>query len=427
MIDDSKHKIGRREFIGTAAATSLMIIKPELVRGTAANSAIRLGLLGCGHRGKTVSTSMADNNNARVVVLGDIFQDQLEAAKKYFDDLAKSKGYAGIDPRQMFRGPKAYEQVVASKEIDAVIIATPDYFHPQHLEAAVAASKHIYSEKPAGVDVPGAKRYIRAGEKVQGRFSLALGFQIRRAPPFVELVRRIHAGALGKIACVQGYYYAGPIELPSWPHASPAERRLRNWYHYREFTGDILIDQGIHVVDIINWTLQARPLKASGAGGRKVRSDDGNCWDHYNLTYSYPDEVHVSFSSTQFNKGWWDVCERFFGSRGVSESHYTGPTRIYGDEPWEASPGQTTEQVGQFSTARSFSDNLKDADPEKGKSFIQSILSGQYLNEAAQGAETTLSAILGRMAAYSGKETTWDEMLRSEEVLNPGIDLSEFA
>lgn len=424
MTEKSKVKIGRREFVKAAAAGSLTILAPQVVRGTAANSAVRLGLLGCGRRGTTVATSMVNNNDARVVVLGDIFQDQLDKARKYFDDLARSKGYAGIS--QTFRGPGAYEQVAASKEIDAVVLATPDYFHPQHLEAVVAAGKHLYSEKPAGVDVPGAKRYIRAGEKAQGRLSLAVGFQIRKAPPFVELVRRIQSGALGQIACGQAYYFAGPIQLPPWPNASPAERRLRNWYHYREFTGDILIDQGIHVIDIINWALQSRPVKASGAGGRKVRQDDGNCWDHYNLTYSYPNDVHISFSSTQFDKGFWDVGQKFFGSRGVSEWHYTGAMKIYGEEPWDASPEAAAPQTGQFSTAGAFSDNLKDADPEKGKSFVQSIVTGNFLNEAAQGAESTLSTILGRMAAYTGRDVTWDEMLRSEEVLDPGIDLNQF-
>lgn len=423
MDNQNAGKLNRRGFLGLAAGASAMLVKPDLVRGTAANSALRLGLIGCGNRGRAVAGSMVTYNEARVVALADIFQDRLDSTKKYFDGIAGSKGYPEI--AQMFRGPQAYEALLESKEIDAVVVASPDCFHPVHAEAAVDAGKHVYSEKPAGIDVAGAKRYQRLSELAQGRVSLAVGFQIRRAPPFVELVRRIHAGALGTLACAQGYYYAGALKLPAWPNATPVEQKLRNWYYYREMSGGILIDQGIHVIDIINWTLQAHPLRACGAGGRKIRSDEGNCWDHYNLTYVYPGDVHVTFSSTQFNKGWRDVCERFFGSKGVSEAHYSGALNIYGDEPWDANPG--TPPAGQSSAAGSLADNLKDADPEKGKQFIESILTGKYLNEAAQGAETTLSAILGRMAAESGREITWEEMLRSDEELNPGIDLNQLA
>jgi len=427
MSEKQAGKLGRREFLGITAGAGVMLVKPELVRGTAANSAIRLGLIGCGNRSRAVLTSMVTHNEARVVALADMFQDRLDGAKKYYDGLAGPKGYPEIASTQTFRGPKAYEALVQSKEIDAVVVASPDCFHPQHVEAAVSAGRHVYSEKPTGIDVAGAKRYLRLGEKAQGRLSLAVGFQIRRAPPFVEMIRRIHAGALGTIACAQGYYYSGGLKLAAWPNASPAEQKLRNFYYYRELSGGILIDQGIHVIDIINWALEAHPLKACGAGGRKIREDEGNCWDHYNLTYVYPGDVHVTFSSTQFNRGWWDVCERFFGSKGVSESHYSGALKIYGDEPWDASAGAAAQPPGQFSAAGAFSDNLKDADPEKGKQFIESIVTGNHLNEAAQGAETTLSAILGRMAAEAGREITWDEMLRSDEELDPGIDINTLA
>lgn len=204
-MSGTSKKISRREFIGTAAATTLMIVKPQLVRGTAANSAIRIGLLGCGSRGKTVAKGFATNTPARVVALADLFADQLEAAKRQFDQLAQSKAYAGTDSSQLFRGPKAYQDLVNSKEVDMALIATPPYFHPEHLESAVAAGKHVYCEKPVAVDVAGAKRVIRAGERAQGRLSLDVGFQIRNAPPFVELTQRIQQGAIGKIVGCEAY------------------------------------------------------------------------------------------------------------------------------------------------------------------------------------------------------------------------------
>ncbi len=428
MTTDSKQRMGRREFMGTAAAAAtLTILKPQLVRGTAANSAVRLGLLGCGGRGTSNATGLATNTQTRVVALADLFADQLAAAKKHFDELAQSKGYAGVDTSQLFQGPKAYEQIVASKDVDAVMITTPPYFHPEHLEAAVAAGKHVYCEKPVAVDVPGAKRVIRAGEKAQGRLSLDVGFQIRNAPPFVELVRRIHGGALGKIAGAEAYYHTGAIERPEWPDASPIERRVRNWVYDRVLSGDILVEQGIHVVDVCNWTLQGHPLKAVGTGGREVRTDAGDAWGHFDITFFYPDDVHVSFYHTQFLKGWWDVCERFFGGKGVSDAHYSSPVRIYGDEPWDWQPGvgQSQENAGKFSTTGKFHGALDEADSEKQKAFIESITSNNFHNQAAQGAESALSAMLGRTAAYTGREVAWDELLRSDEAWNAGIDLNK--
>lgn len=429
MSEDSKQKLNRREFMGTAATAGLMLIKPGQVRGTEANSAIRVGLLGCGGRGTQDASDLANYTSARVVALADLFADQLALAKKQFDDLAETKGYAGVDPSQVFLGPTAFEQIAASKEVDAIVIATPPYFHPQHLEAVAKAGKHVYCEKPVAVDVPGAKRVMEIGRAANGKLSLEVGFQIRKAPPFVELTRRIQAGALGVIDCCQAYYYTGAIDRPDWPNASPVERRLRNWVYDRVLSGDIIVEQDIHVVDICNWVLEGHPLKASGIGGRKVRTDSGDAYDNFVIAYTYPHDVHVSLNSTQFENGWWDVCERFFGSKGVSEAHYDHPVRILGDEPWdwEASTGQAAGTTGQFSTTGAFKGALDQADPEKKKSFIESISSGQFHNQADLGAESALSAMLGRTAAYTSHEITWDDLLRSEEVWDSKIDLNNLS
>jgi predicted dehydrogenase len=427
MDNKTDRKMGRRQFLGATAAAGLMIVKPELVRGTAANSALRLGVLGCGGRGTAVATGFVDNTNTRVVALADLFEDQLAAGRKHFDEHQKAKGYAAIDAKQLFKGPKAYDQIVASKEVDFVLVTTPPYYHPLHLEAVVAAGKHVYLEKPVAVDVSGAQRVISLGEKAKGRLSLAVGFQIRNATPFVELTKRIHNGALGKISCAQVYYYTGHINRPEWPGASVPERRLRNWVWDRVLSGDIIVEQNIHVIDVTNWVLQGHPLKASGAGGRTIRNDDGDCFDHFNVTYTYPNDVDVTFSSTQSNKGWWDVCERFFGSKGVSEAHYEAPVAIYGDEPWDFFKGGAAKQAGEFSTAGTFSGSLDDADPQKQKSFVESITSGNFQNQAAQGAESALSAMLGRKAAYSGQVVTWDELLSSNETWDAHLDLGKMA
>ncbi len=428
MDEKLVNKMGRREFMAATTA-GLMLIKPGLVRGTDANSAVRVGLLGCGGRGTEDATNLIDTGGARVVALADLFQDQLDKAKKHFDDIAKSKGFAGVDASQMFVGPKAYEQIVSSKEVDAVVITSPPYFHPQHLAAAVEAGKHVYCEKPVAVDVHGALRVIEIGRRAEGKLSLDVGFQIRNAPPFVELARRVHGGALGKISSGEVYYYAGTLERPAWPGASAVERRIRNWVWDRVLSGDIIVEQNIHVIDVCNWMLQGHPVKANGAGGRGTRTDWGDAYSHFNVVYTYPEDVHVSLNSTQFDKGWWDVNERFFGSKGVSESHYSGPCAIYGDEPWAwaAEKKPDTDQDKGFSASGAFHDNLAQADPEKKKAFIESITSHQFHNQAALGAESALSAILGRTAAYKGHEVTWDELLDSNEHWDSGIDLNKLS
>src|SRR5437870_3640030 len=420
-------ELDRRKFIGVAAATAgAILIRPKLVRGTAANSAIRVGLLGCGGRGTEDASNLVDTGNARVVALADMFQDQLDNARKHFDEVQQAKGYSAIDASQTFVGPKAFEQMAASKEVDAVVIATPPYYHPQHLEAVVAGGKHVYLEKPVAVDVPGALKVIEIGKRAEGKLSLDVGFQIRDCPPFVEMVRRIHDGALGKIVCGEAHYLTGYIDRPAWPNASPAEHRLRNWVYDRVLSGDIIVEQNIHVIDICNWILKAHPLKASATGGRQGRpANDGDAFGNYNVLFHYPDGVDVTFSSTQFAKGWWDVTERFFGTKGTSQSPYTGPLGIWGDEPWqwEASAAKDATNQG-FSVTGKFTSNLELADPEKKKAFVSSITTGHFHNQAAKGAESALSCMMARSAAYTGREVSWEELLKSKEVLDPKLDLN---
>ncbi len=433
MSGETKHgvngsdKVDRRKFLGAAAATAgMMFLKSELVRGTAANSAVRVGLLGCGGRGTEDATNMIDTGGARVVALADLFQDQLDKARENFNKIQQAKGYAVLDESQLFVGPSAFLQIAASKEVDAIVIATPPYYHPQHLEAALAARKHVYLEKPVAVDVPGAKKVIEAGKRAEGKLSLDVGFQIRDCPPFVELVKRIHNGALGKIICGESHYFASYLDRPAWPDAAAAERRLRNWVYDRALSGDIIVEQNIHVIDICNWVLKAHPLKASASGGRAGRPTDGDVYGNYNVLFHYPEGVEVTFSSTQFAKGWWEVTERFFGTRGTSQSPYTGPLGIWGDEPWQAegTPAKDAAQ-GAFSATGRFTSNLEFADREKKKAFIESITSGNFHNQADKGAESALSCMMARTAAYTGREVSWEETLKSTEVWDPKIDLKK--
>lgn len=418
----------RRKFLaGSAAATGLMFVKPSTAFGYEANSAVRYALLGCGSRGTSVATSFAKNTSARIVAIADLFQDQLEKGKAYFDNLNQSLGYAG--PEHQFRGYKAYEELAASNDVDAVQISTPPYFHVQHLDAVVGGGKHAYCEKPVGVDIPQTNHALEIAKRVDGKQSVDVGFQIRSAPPFVEIVRRIHNGELGKIATIAAHYNAPPAVEHDYPNASADEQRIRNWLWYRNLSGDILLEQNIHVIDICNWALQSHPVKAIATGGRSVITHAGDTWDNYQVLFTYPEDIRVSFSSTQFCPGkWFDVSERIFGSKGIAELPYSGPLRIIGDNAWTWSGSDTQQQQsGSFAANGAFSDNLAQADSEKDKGFIESIMSGKFHNQIAAGVESARSCMLGRMAGYQNREATWDELLASHEEYKLGINISQFS
>jgi myo-inositol 2-dehydrogenase / D-chiro-inositol 1-dehydrogenase len=401
----------RRKFLRSAGAIgAFAILKPEIVRGSAANSAVRVGWLGCGHRGSAHAANITKFTGARIVALGDLYQDQLDKARQRYPDASTT-----------FVGPKAYQQMAESKDVDAIVIATPAYFHPEHLAAAVAAGKHVYCEKPVAVDVAGAKRVLEIGKKAEGRLSLDVGFQIRSAPPFVELVKRIHEGALGEIACGAAHYNCPLPAYTEYPGAVGQELRIRRWLQDRVLSGDIIVEQNIHAIDICNWVLGAHPVRAVGAGGRKGRPTEGeDIYSHFDVIFHYPNGVHVSFSSTQFGKGQFDVSERFFGAKGIAQSPYSGTLGITGDNAWTWA-GSENQRAAEFSASGSFTDNLAEADSEKQKAFIGSIVGGQFHNQAAAGVETALTAMLGREAAYRGREVTWDELVKSNQHWDAGL------
>lgn len=423
--------MNRRLFVeGSAAVSGLMLLRQQTAFGYEANSAVQLALLGCGGRGTAVATSFANNTSARFVALADLFPDKLEAGKAHFDQIADKLGYARMDPKMMFRGYKAFEEIAASQGVDAVQISTPPWFHVQHLDAAVKAGKHAYCEKPVGVDVAQAQQVLEIGKRAQGRVSLDVGFQIRSAPPYVEIVQRIHEGALGKIASIAANYNAPGVNYPPLPGVSADELRIRRWLWDLALSGDIIVEQNIHVIDICNWILQSHPIKAIATGGRNVITHPGDMWDNYQVLFIYPENVHLSFSSTQFGPhDWFNVGVSVFGSDGLAEALYSGPLRIVSEKPWtwvdKGTGGETTQ--ASFAANGAFSDNLAQADREKDRGFIDSITSGNYHNQAAAGVEAALSAVLGRMAGRLGREVTWEEMLEHGEKYELNIDMSQFS
>jgi predicted dehydrogenase len=425
-----KTRIKRRDFLQSSASVTaaFSVLRPQTVFGSSANSAISLGLIGCGNRGTHVAKSFMSTTDARVVALADLFQVQLRKGAQTFNTLAVEKGFPKIANSHLFLGSDAYRRLLNLGDVDAVIVATPGYFHPEHLAAAIDAGKHAYCEKPAGIDVSGALQIQSTGRKAGKRCSLAIGFQLRHASPFVEMVKRVQEGAIGEIVNVQLYYFAGQIDY-DWPSGvSRDEAIIRTNFWQRTISGGILLDQGIHVLDICNWVFDTHPLSAVGTGGRKGRTDQGDAWSHYQVLYEYPDDVNVEFHSTQFGEGLGDVCERFFGTAGIAEAHYTGGVFIKGQNPWDSGVARGTQEAVTRKqwAAGAFKSALEDADPNKQRAFIESIVSGNHINEAESGVRSTLTAILGRMAAERGRRITWEEMINSREVIDPKIDLTRF-
>jgi predicted dehydrogenase len=280
-----------------------------------------------------------------------------------------------------------------------------------------------------GIDVKQAKQALEIAKQVKPIQSVDVGFQCRNAPPIAAIAEKIKAGALGKIATISSYYYAPASKEKVFPGAGKDEYRLRNWLWDRALSGDILVEQNIHVIDLCNWIIGAHPIKATATGGRNAVTHAGDTWDNYQVIYTYPNGVHLSFSSTQWgNNGFFDVTERVFGEKGIAEAPYSGPVRIIGDNAWEWKPegAPATAAPGTFAANGAFTDNLEFADREKDKAFIESIASGQFHNQAQAGVDSALSAMLGRMAGQLGQEVTWEEQLQHGEPYTMNIDMSQF-
>ena len=423
--------MNRREFVqaATGAASGLLILQPRTVFGFDANSAVRHGLLGCGNRGTHVATSFSQNTTAQVVALADLFHDQLEAGQAHFNQVNAGLGRATIDNSLLFHGPHAFEQLAASSAVDLIQISTPPFFHVQHLAAAVDAGKHVYCEKPVGIDVAQARHALEIAKRVKPSQSVDVGFQCRNAPPIAAIGEKIQSGALGKVASVSGYYYAPASVEKVVSGASAEEHRLRNWLWDRALSGDILVEQNIHIIDLCNWMLGAHPLKATASGGRNVLTHQGNCWDNYQVDFTYPGDVRLSFSSTQFGSyGLFEAGLRLFGADGAATVPYAGPVQIVGSQAWSWTESMNTSAAqGKFAANGGFGDNLTFADRDKERTFIDSIVSGKMHNQIAAGVETALSCMLGRMAGYQQREVTWEQLLAHGETYKLGMDLAEFS
>lgn len=402
----------RRDFLKMCAASAAFsMLRPfGAMANEKLNRPVRIGFIGTGNRGTHgVITAMSHNNNIEIYALADLFRDRIDQVLPHLNSLNAAKGLSAIDEKRIFVGNKAYKQLLKLKEVDAVVIATPAYAHPFIFEAAVKAHKHVYCEKPAAPDVYGTLQMMKAAKGVKD-LSLVMGFQVRYSSAYAEMIRRIHNGDIGEVLTAQLYYNGNGGACPK-PEREDDEFRIRHHFQYLALSGGILNDQGIHIIDICNEVLKAHPEYAFGIGNDKgKRHEIGDTLSNYHILYGYPNGVNVSCQSLQAGNIFGDVCARFIGSKGFAEAHYSGGVFIKGENEWNSGVQHA----------------LGDADALKGKSFIDSIVSGKFINQIESAGNSTLAAMLGREAVMKGEKLTWEEMIKEKQRYGDQPDLSKF-
>ncbi len=366
----------RRHFVRSASALAgWMIVKPQSVRGSQANSAVTVGVIGSGGRGTYDAGIFVKDPRAKVVALCDLFDDRLDRAATALK-LEKPTTY------------KDYQKLLAAPGIDAVLIATPPFMHPEQFEAAVDARKHIYCEKPMGVDVAGCKRSMAAARRADPKKNISVGFQQRYGPVYLEAYKRIQDGQIGDLATARGAWI-GSDPFKRVPHEDPKIEKLRNWFCYKDYSGDIIVEQDCHNFDVLHWFLGGLPRRAVGWGGAKVRTTM-EILDHLSLTFEFPNGIHVNYEANQLTpRGFANVGEQFTGTKGTIATSRSQMVHYKGGNDVE--------------TIKSTRDITIDAIED----FVGRIVSGNVENVGVRSAESTLIAILGREAIYTGREATW--------------------
>lgn len=392
-------KITRRHAL-LGAATGPLIVKPETAFGAKANSAVAFGIIGTGGRGRYVGTFMAKDANARLVAICDKYPDRI--------DLAKTE----IPGADKVPASRDYQELLGRSDIDAVLIATPVFLHPEHFEAAVKANKHIYCEKPAGADVAGCKRLLAAGEHADKSKTIQFGYQQRFSPEYLKGMSTLKSGRVGEMKLMMSYWVLGgepPTEFQN--RYSGPDEKIRNWAQWTEYSGGPIVEQDCHGVDTLNWYADdVHPTHAVGRGGLRYPLQYGD-WntDHHNVMYYYPNGLEGWLISIKHTAGYRDVKEQLFGSKGlieVSRKYY----KLHGPEGnWKYPNADDLRDRSLIERQESKREITNDAT----EAFFKSIIEKKPYHMWKSSAESTLTAILGRMAIDSKREVTWDEMMQS--------------
>jgi myo-inositol 2-dehydrogenase / D-chiro-inositol 1-dehydrogenase len=407
MTDPRSPSLSRREFVktGALAAAGLGIAPRAYAFGS---DVVRVGVIGCGGRGTGAAMNCLDAaDGVELVALGDLAPDRLDGARRQFARRAgEDPDFAAryrVTDETCFTGFDAYRQVLAAG-VDLVILATPPGFRPLHLAAAVDASKHIFAEKPVAVDVAGVRSCLATYERARQKgLGIGVGTQRRHDAGYIETIRRIHDGAIGDVLNGQVYWNQGGLwnreREAAW---TDAEWQIRNWLYFAWLSGDHIVEQHVHNIDVANWILGAHPVSARAVGGRQQRTEPrwGHIYDHFAVDYEYPNGVHILSMCRQIPGTRNRVGEWFQGTRGAAATHDHAITghAAYG---WDRPEGFVTSMVQEHAD------------------LLASIRAGRPINDLARIAESTLTAIMGREAAYTGQDIVWDELLAATQDLAP--------
>ncbi|MBW3625108.1 MAG: Gfo/Idh/MocA family oxidoreductase [Armatimonadetes bacterium] len=408
------HTSTRREFLASATAVAGALAAPTVLTSTAqaanahATGPLRVGLVGCGGRG-TGAAAQALNADPGVILvsMGDVFLPQIDRSLAALRSDAAVAKRVQVKPENRFVGLDCYQKVIDSG-VDVVLLASPPGFRPREIRAAVDAGKHLFAEKPCGTDSVGTKSVIESARRAkEKKLSFVAGFCWRYDPARREFYRRIHEGAIGPVRHVHATYLSGPVKPMPPTSERPAgmsdvEWQIRNWYNFVWLSGDGLVEQACHSVDKLLWVMKdVPPARAVASGGRNVPNNEGNIYDHIDVFYEWPDGTRITMAQRQVVAPHYDNSDYLIGTKGDAFIKGVGPVI--------RSEGQTWRYQGPQK-------NMYQVEHDE---LFASIRKGEPINDGERMARSTLTAIMGRMAAYTGEEVTWDQMMKSQENLFP--------
>ncbi len=407
----------RRSFVKNSSLAAGTVVLSSPLSGKAyigGDDTIKVGLIGCGGRGTGAATqALSTAQNVKLVAVADAFEDRLKKCLKSINEqtYTDAKGMQRsvservmVDPDHQFVGFDAYKKVIPL--VDVVILTTPPGFRPMHFEAVVEAGKHIFSEKPMATDAPGIRRVLAAAKKAKAKkLNVVVGLQRHYQKIYTQWVDAIHNGAIGDIVTSHVYWNSGGVWVrPREDGQTEMEYQMRNWYYFNWLCGDHITEQHIHNIDVSNWVKQAYPVKAYGMGGRRARTgkDHGEIFDHHFVEFDYEDGSKMFSQCRHWKNTGSRVTESFQGTNGSAPK-----------------PGVLKTNSGYKIMNY---DDKKDPNPYQVEHdlLFEAIAKGEYkFDDTENGAKSTLTSILGRMATYSGQEVTWDEALNSTIDLMP--------
>ena len=404
----------RRQFVkrssilaGLAGGTIAESMTPAFGVHTAGDDTLKVGLIGCGGRGTGAATQalMADSQ-VKLVAMADVFEDRLKQSLKSLNKTDGLQSKIDVPPERQFVGFEAYKQLLTSG-VDVVLLTTPPHFRPMHLQAAVATGKHVFAEKPCAVDAIGVHSVLRSCEEAKKKnLAVVSGLCLRYHYPYREAVHRIQDGEIGEVRALLANDYRGPIWVkPRQPDWSDMYWQMQNWYYFTWLSGDFNVEQHVHNLDLCTWAMGDQyPVKAIGMGGREVRKgpEYGNIFDHHSVVYEYANGARLISNTRQIEGCKGDISVSILGSKGNALlTERRNGVRIKAEGDWT----YTGEEK-----------NLYQVEHDE---LFASIRAGKPINNGEYMAKSTLLAIMGRMATYTGQEITWDMAWNSKEDLSP--------